>query len=75
MIAAFFISFKIRFQKIGKEEQFQDQEKNYEFNNDDRPQPFTHGHAFKTLVVKLVYVSNELHVIKCLKCAKVPKVY
>lgn len=56
MITTLFVGLKICFQEIRKEKKLQHQEKDNQFDDDNSPQSFTHGHAFKALVVKLVYV-------------------
>ncbi len=61
MIAPLLIRIKIGFQIVREKEQFQYQEHDCKLNKYDRPQFFTHGHALKTLVVKLVYVSDNVH--------------
>ena len=56
MIATFGIVFKVRLQKIGKKEYFQDHKHDEKFDEDDQPNllsPF--GHVAESLPVKSDY--------------------
>ena len=52
MITSLFICIKICVQEIRKEEKLQNQEDNDQFDDDDSPELFTHGHVSKTMVIK-----------------------
>jgi hypothetical protein len=59
MTAALFICFKIRVQEIREKEKLQHEENNDQFDDDNRPELFTDGHVFKTMVIKEVNVCKK----------------
>jgi hypothetical protein len=53
IVASFFVGIETCFQKIGKEEYFQDNKYYDQLNENDHPEFFTHGHTSEALIVKL----------------------
>ena len=62
MIATFGIVFKVRLQKIGEKEYFQDDEHDEKFDQDNQPNLFSpFGHIGKSVTVKPYYFLEQFH--------------
>jgi len=61
VFAFLFIAFKPLPQEIGKQKEPEDGKENEEFNEDDEPKGFAHGHAAESLIIEAEYSDQEIH--------------
>jgi hypothetical protein len=61
VIAAFFVSFKVGFQKIREKEQFHYQEQNNQLDDYNCPQFLSDCHTTESMVIKQKNIPDKMH--------------